>query len=238
MTKFIAFVSGKGGVGKTTATLNVGQALSNLGKRVILMDANLATPNLALHLGMMNPERTINKFIRKEKGFNEVMYDHSCGFSIIPASPSLEEFLNTKPELLSKAFKQLDEAADFVLVDAPSGLGHEVNEVIKNTDEIIVVVNANLSSVMDALKTIKLAETSNKVVAGVIMNMTNKGRHELSQLDVEGILNYPIIANIRHDKKVRKSLHKNLPATYLYPRSRTSKEFHKVAHYLSLEEKV
>ncbi|MHA1911437.1 MAG: P-loop NTPase [Candidatus Kariarchaeaceae archaeon] len=238
MTKFIAFVSGKGGVGKTTATLNVGQALADYGKRVILMDANLVTPNLALHLGMMNPEGTINKFIKKEKGFNEVMYDHSCGFSIIPASPSLDEFLNTEPELISKAFKQLDEAADFVLVDSPSGLGHEVNEVLKNTDEIIVVVNPNLSSVMDALKTIKLAEANDKVIAGVILNMTNRGRHELSQLEVEEILNYPILANVRNNRKARKSLHQNLPMTYLYPRSRPAKEYYKVAHYLTMEETV
>jgi len=236
MTKFIAFVSGKGGVGKTTSTLNVGQTLTDLGKKVILLDANLVTPNLALHLGMINPEGTVNKFLRKEKSFHEVLYKHDCGFSLIPSSPSLDEFLNTKPEKLSKIFGHLEDAADFVLVDAPSGLGHVFNEVLKNTDEIIVVVNPNLSSVMDALKTIKMAEASNKIVAGLIMNMSNKGRHELKQQEVAEILNYPILANIRQDPKARKSLHHTLPLSYLYPRSHTAKEFKKVASYLSLEE--
>jgi len=58
MTRFIALVSGKGGVGKTTTTVNVGQALSNLGQKVTLLDANIITPNLGIHLGKFNPEGT------------------------------------------------------------------------------------------------------------------------------------------------------------------------------------
>jgi len=65
MTKFVALVSGKGGVGKTTCTLSLGHALASLGKEVVLVDGNIATPNLALHLGLMNPEGTLNQFLRK-----------------------------------------------------------------------------------------------------------------------------------------------------------------------------
>ena len=67
MTRFIALVSGKGGVGKTTATLNIGHALSKQGKKVLLLDANMVTPNLALQLGILNPKDTLNQFLRKEK---------------------------------------------------------------------------------------------------------------------------------------------------------------------------
>ncbi|MBI2125034.1 MinD/ParA family protein, partial [Candidatus Woesearchaeota archaeon] len=125
MTKFIAFVSGKGGVGKTTSTLNTGQALLQQGKRVTLLDANLMTPNLAIHLGFLNPEGTVNKFLRKEKDLNEVIYLHESGLSIVPASPSYSEFQKTNLQHLSEIFEHLDETTDFVLVDAPSGLGYE-----------------------------------------------------------------------------------------------------------------
>ena len=73
------------------------------------------------------------------------------------------------------------------------------------------------------------------MVAGVILNMTNKGRHELNQREIEEIISYPILANIRLDKKIRKSLHRQMPLPYIYPRSRSAREFIKVANHLSFD---
>ena len=179
MTKFIAIASGKGGVGKTTTTLNIGHALSERGKKVVLLDANLVTPNIAIQLGLMNPEGTLNKFLRKEKSLKEITYLHESGISIIPSSPSYSEFQKTNSQNLSKVFDHLNNTADFVLIDSPSGLGYEVEQIMKHSNETIIVANPTLSSVMDALKTIELARTNNTLVTGVILNMTNKGRYEL-----------------------------------------------------------
>ena len=234
MTKFIAFVSGKGGVGKTTSTLNVGQALASLGKEVVLVDANIVTPNLAIQLGFMNPEGTLNKFLRKEKSLKEITYLHESGISLIPASPSLSEYQKTNPQKLHKIFDHLKNTADFVLIDAPSGLGYDVHQILKNTDEVVLVVNPTLSSVMDALKTIQLAKESNNTIAGVILNMTNGGKDELSVKEVESIIEYPLLANIKYHRKVRKATHKQVPLTYLYPRSKPAREFKKVAQHLTL----
>lgn len=234
MTKFIAFVSGKGGVGKTTSTLNTGQALLRQGKKVMLLDANFMTPNLAIHLGLLNPEGTINKFLRKEKDLNEVIYLHESGLSLIPASPSYTEFQKTNPQHLSEVFEHLDETTDFVLVDAPSGLGYEVSQVLKNCDEVVLVVNPNLSSMTDALKTMQMTKAHNCAIAGVIVNMSHSGRHELKLEEIEKILGQQIIANIRQDRKMRKALYKQMPLVHLYPRSRSAREFRKVAEFLCL----
>lgn len=238
MTQFIAFVSGKGGAGKTTATLNVGQALVELGKKVILVDANLVTPNLAIQLGFMNPEGTLNKFLRKEKNLKDVTYLHEGGLSIIPASSSYSEFQKTNPQKLVEVFEHLDNLADFVLIDAPSGLGFEVNEVLKHSDEAVLIVNPTISSIMDALKTAHLAQNHGNFIQGLILNMTHRGRNELTPDQVHGILNYPLLANIRTDRKVRKSAYLQTPINYLYPRSRSAKEFRKVAEHLLMEKKV
>jgi len=235
MTKFIALVSGKGGTGKTTATLNVAQALTNFGHKVLVLDANLNTPNLSLQLGFMNPEGTVNKFLRGQKNLKEITYLHESGLSIIPASPSYAEFMKTNTQDISEIFEHLDNTAELVLVDAPSGLGQEINEVLKNCDEAVLVVNPNLSSVMDALKTIQLANHHNTTIAGVLLNMSNKGRQELKPEEIEQALSYPIIANVRYDKKFRKALHRQAPLTYLYPRSRSARQFSQLAAYLSLE---
>src|SRR3989344_8858043 len=114
MTKFVAIVSGKGGAGKTTATLNVGQALTNQGHKVLFLDANLVTPNVAIQLGFMNPEGTINKFLRKEKELGEITYLHESGLSIIPASPSYTEFQKTNPQKISELIEHLDDHTEFV----------------------------------------------------------------------------------------------------------------------------
>ncbi|MEK6904832.1 MAG: P-loop NTPase [Nanoarchaeota archaeon] len=234
MTKFIALVSGKGGVGKTTCTLNVGQSLAKLGKDVVLLDANIVTPNLAIHLGHMNPEGTLNKFLRKEKSLKEIMYLHESGISLIPSSPSLSEYQRTNPQKLHKVFDLLKNAADFVLVDAPSGLGYDLLQILKNTDEVVIVTNPNLSSVMDALKTIQLAKENNNIISGIILNMSNGGKDELLPKEVESILEHPILANIKYHRKVRKAAHRQMPLTYLYPRSKPAREFMKVAQHLAL----
>ncbi len=234
MTKFVGLVSGKGGTGKTTTTLNLGLALTRLGKKVLLLDANLVTPNLALHLGFLNPEGTVNAFLRKEKDIKDIMYLHESGISLVPASPSYAEFQKTNPENISEIFEHLEHLADIVLVDAPSGLGYEVSQVIKNCDEVLLVVNPNLSSVMDALKTIQLAQAQHTAIAGVVLNLSNKGRHEMKPEEVEQLLGFPILANVRQDKKFRKAVHRQVPLVYLYPHSRAAKQFYKVAEHLTL----
>ncbi len=235
MTKFVAVVSGKGGVGKTTATLNVGKALTDLGYKVIALDANLVTPNLAIQLGMMNPKGTVNKFLHKEKTVKEITYLHESGISIIPASPSYSEFQKTNSQKISELFEHLDDTVDFVIVDSPSGLGYEVSQVLKNCDEAVIVANPNLSSIIDALKTIELVKSGNSTVAGIVLNMTHSGRHELRPEEVEKLLGHQIIGNIKHDCKIRKAVHRQMPLNYLYPRSRTAKEFRKVAQHLALQ---
>ena len=214
MTKFIAFVSGKGGVGKTTSSLNVGQSLASMGKEVILVDANIVTPNLAIQLGFVNPEGTLNKFLRKEKSLKEITYLHESGISLIPASPSLSEYQKTNPQKLNKLFDLLKNTADFVLIDAPSGLGYDVHQILKSTDEVVLVVNPTLS--------------------WIILNMTNGGKDELTQKEVESILEYPLLANVKYHRKVRRATHKQMPLTYLYPRSKPAREFKKVAQHLAL----
>ena len=97
-----------------------------------------------------------------------------------------------------------------------------------------MIVNPTLSSVMDALKTIELAKESNNTIAGVILNMTNGGKDELSAKEVESIIEYPLLANIKYHRKVRKATHRQMPLTYLYPRSKPSREFRKVAQHLTL----
>lgn len=235
MTRFIALVSGKGGVGKTTTTLNVGHALHKMGRNVVLLDANLATPNLGLQLGLINPEGTLNKFLKKEKSLQDITYKHGSGITLIPASLNFIDFQKTNPQKLTEIFEHLNNLNEFVLVDAPSGLGYELNQILKNTDEALIIVQPNLSSVMDALKTIQLAQAHNNTIAGVVLNMTHfRGWTELKPGEIEKILGTQIIANIKYDKKFRTALIEQYPVHHLYPRSNAAKEYRRIAKHLCL----
>src|SRR3989338_4734544 len=91
MTKFIAIASGKGGVGKTTTALNLGTALSNFGKDVVVVDANLSTPHISLHLGSPKLRVTLNDSLKGIVNIKDTAYLHPSGVRIIPSSIALEE---------------------------------------------------------------------------------------------------------------------------------------------------
>lgn len=232
MTKFIALISGKGGVGKTTSLINLGHALTKLDKKVILLDANFATPNLASHLGITSPQATLNDFLKKEKTLHDVIQLHHSGLHFIPSSISYQEFKKAQPDKINRIFEHLDNTVDYVLVDCPAGLGYELVQILKNTDEAIVVVNPNLSSVIDGLKAIEIAQENNNSIPGFILNMTNKWGNEISSLSVEKTLGIPLLINVPQHRKIRNSLHKNSPCHYLYPRNKASKQYYNLAHYL------
>lgn len=234
MTKFLALISGKGGTGKTTTALNLAYALGRLGKKVILLDANFATPNLAAHLGIATPTTTLNDFLKKKKTLQEVIHLHHSGLTFIPASISYQEFKKTQPDKISEVFEHLENMADFVLVDCPAGLGYELVQVLKNTDEALIVTNPNLGAVIDALKAVEIAQENDNALPGFVLNMV-KGKHELKAEEVERTLNLPLMAKIGYDKKIRKALHKQAPSTYLYPRAKSSKQYLRLAQELIKE---
>lgn len=235
MTRFMALISGKGGVGKTSITLNLGHSLAKQGKKVVLVDANLATANLGHHLGKVSHSGTINQFLRKEKHIHEVLQEHELGFSYIPASSSFIEFQKTNPERIGKVMEHLDRAHDIVLLDAPSGMGQELSYLLEHTDEVLVVTTPTLSSVMEALKSLEVAKTKGNVVTGVVLNMTHNGKHELNESEVKKLLGVPIIANIKHNRNMHKAQHEGVPLAsmgFFAKRSQAAKEFKKLSDFI------
>jgi septum site-determining protein MinD len=235
MTRFIAVISGKGGVGKTSVTLNLGHSLSLQGKKIVVVDANLATANLGHHLGKVIHSATLNDFLRKKKHIHEVVHKHEQGFSYIPASSSYLEFKNTDANRIGKVMEHLDNGIDLVLFDSPSGMGQELVELLHHTDEVIVVTTATNSSVMEALKSMEIAKAKGNLVSGVVLNMTHNGKHELSEKEVKKLLGVPIIANIEHNRKMHRAQYQGktlLESGFFARLSQPAKEFKKLSDFL------
>ena len=229
MARIISVISGKGGVGKTTTVSNLGAALVNKGKSVILIDANVTTPNLSLHLGIPFYPITLHDVLKKKAPIEAAMYDHPSGMKIIPASLAVDSMKGINIEKLEKALWSLLGSADIILVDSAAGLGKEALTSMRLADQLLIVTNPDLPSVTDALKTIKLAEENDTDVLGVVVNRYKGRKHELKISEIRSMLDAPIITIVPEDPSVPKSIRKRKPVVHHKPRSRASSAFNKLA---------
>lgn len=229
MTRIISVVSGKGGVGKTTLVSNLGASLVKRGKNVVILDGNLTTPNLSLHLGIPFYPITLHDVLNKKIPIESAIYQHESGLKIIPASLSFDAVKNISMERFQAALLHLLGKADIVIVDAAAGLGREAMAAINVADELIVVTIPELPAVTDALKTIKIAEEKGTRILGVVVNRIKGLKHELSLSEIRSILEVPIIGAVPEDLAVPKSIAKRIPVVHHKPKSRASQEFQRLA---------
>ena len=229
MTKFIVIASGKGGTGKTTTAINIGTALSDFGRDVVVVDANLDNSNIGLHLGMHSTQLTLHDVLKGKKHIKEVVYSHPSGLKIITSDISLAKSRNTKKEKLADILMELAGATEIVIIDTATGLGKELESIIKKSDEVLIVTTPELPSVTDALKTIRLAEENNATVIGVVLNRYGDKDVDMDAENIEKMLGKQILAIIPEDKNVRKSIKLKHPVIYAYPMAPSSVGFKKLA---------
>ena len=147
MSKVIVITSGKGGVGKTTTAVNLGAAINFFGEDVIIIDGNLTTPNVGLHLGSPEVPVNLNHVLNGKSEAFEAVYEHGSGLRILPASLSykeLEKINLDKLKTLKKDFKKL---GDYVIIDSSAGLGKEAISTMTLADEIILVTNPEMPAI-------------------------------------------------------------------------------------------
>ncbi|MBU0760178.1 MAG: AAA family ATPase [Nanoarchaeota archaeon] len=103
MGKLITITSGKGGVGKTTSSINLAAALNALGKEVVVVDANLTTPNVGLHLGAPIVPISLNHVLSGKAKIQDAIYEHESGTKVIPSSLSINELRRINHKKLCQA---------------------------------------------------------------------------------------------------------------------------------------
>ena len=233
MTRLIVITSGKGGVGKTTLTSNLAAALTDFGQKVIVMDGNLTTPNLGLHLGLHLPKKTLHNVLKGETRLKDAIYPHAYGFGVIPASLGLNDLKGVDVTRLPEITFSLLGRSDYVIIDSSAGLGREALSALSSGDETIIITNPNLPAVTDALKMIKLAEESNINVLGVVVNRVKGEEYEMTREQINELLGVPVIAEIPEDNNIPKSIAQKQPIVGYSPDSPASIEIKKIAANLS-----
>ncbi|MBU2497059.1 MAG: cell division ATPase MinD [Nanoarchaeota archaeon] len=232
MARVILILSGKGGVGKTTTSINLSAALHELGKDVLLVDSSLTTPDVGIHLGSPTAPINFHHVLSGRAKPHEAIYLHSSGFKVIPGSISLKDLRNAKPERMKKAIHSLKRYADFIIVDSAAGFSRETLHAIEAASELIVVTNPDLPSITNALKATKIAESHGKAVTGIIVTRKKSRKSEMTIKNIAEMLESEILGIIPEDDRVKDSIDLKEILLHKYPNSRASKAYKKIASRL------
>lgn len=233
----ISIVSGKGGVGKTTAAANLGIALQQLGKKVCVVDANITTSNLGLHLGLVHYPVTLHEVLKNKFPIIDSLYIHESGLRILPGSLSLEISKNMRTDNIQHNLGILDKKFDYVIIDAAPGIEKEAITAIEVADEILIVTNPELPAITDAIKIIELAKRNKKTVKGIVLNkIFGKDFEPLSE-EIESVTNVPVIGEIPFDMRVVESVAEKMPVVISSPNSSAAKAFFRLAERIALKER-
>jgi len=229
MSKITVITSGKGGVGKTTTTINLAAAMKQFGEDVLIIDGNLSTPNIGLHLNSPEVPINLNHVLRGKAEPFEAVYEHESGIKIMPSSLSVEELKRTNPERLKGFKNSFKKLSHRILVDCSAGLGLEATSAIELADDIIVVTNPEMPAITDALKTIRLAERLHKPVAGIIVTRVQKNDVELEPEVVKEMLESPILGMVPEDIAVKRAIKNKNILVNGEPKSSAARAYKEIA---------
>ncbi len=241
MGEVIVVTSGKGGVGKTTTTANLGTALAQSGSRVCLVDADIGLRNLDVVLGLEN--RIVYDLVDVVEGFcrlrQALIRDKRLeGLSLLPAAQTKDKTAVT-PEQMKGLTDELRQEFDFILVDSPAGIEQGFKNAIAGADRALIVATPEVASVRDADRIIGLLEAAEIPPARLIVNrlrpqMVRKG-DMMSVDDIVDILAIDLIGVVPEDEQIVVTTNRGEPAA-LIQGSRAGEAYRNIARRIKGEE--
>ncbi len=238
--RVVAVTSGKGGVGKTNVSVNLATAFAQLGRKVLIMDADLGLANVDVLLGL-HPEYNLSHVISGERSLEEVIVNGPEGIQIIPASSGIQSMAELSPAEhagLIQAFSELATPVDVLLVDTAAGITDGVVSFTKAAQEVLVVVCDEPASITDAYATIKLLNREHGLRRfRILANMAStpqEGRELFGKLVRvtdhfldEVVLDF--VGAVPFDDYLRKAVKRQRAVVEAYPRSKAAQAFRTIA---------
>ncbi|MEX0932684.1 MAG: AAA family ATPase [Candidatus Pacearchaeota archaeon] len=229
MGKTIGVMSIKGGVGKTSSVIALGDAVASFGKKVLLVDANFSAPNLGAHFNVIEPSKTIHEVLGRTSNVAEAIKKLD-NFDILPARIFNKKLIN--PLDLSKKIKPLNKKYDVIFIDSSPALNEESLATMLTSDEIIIVTTPDLPTLTSTLKIVRLIRQRDIPISGLIINKTHDKNFEISLGQIEEVVEAPVLAVIPYDVNVLEAAAKFKPSTSHKPNSKSSIEYKKLAGVL------
>lgn len=233
MGRAIVITSGKGGVGKTTTTANLGAAIAQLGMSVVLIDADIGLRNLDVVMGLENRivYHVVDVVQRKCTAQKALIKDRRLdNLWLLPASQTDDKEAVT-PDDMRALVGELKAAYEYVLIDCPAGIEQGFKNAIAGADEAVVVATPEVSSIRDADRVVGLLAAQDiptrLIVNRISAQLVKKG-DMLSQADVIEILALELVGAVPLDEHVVASTNKGMPAV-LEGKSAAAREFARIA---------
>jgi flagellar biosynthesis protein FlhG len=235
----IAVTGGKGGVGKTNVAVNLGVALAELGRRVVLLDADLGLANIDILLGI-SPKRNLEDVLRAEATLTDILVDGPGGIRIVPASSGTQAMMNLNAMQhagLINAFNEISHDVDVLIIDTAAGISDQVISFLRASQEIMFVVCNEPTSITDAYALIKILNQQYHMFRfHVLANMV---RTQQEARDLYGKLvkvtdrfldvTLQFTGAIPMDENVRKAVQRQKAVCEAYPRCKASLAFKALA---------
>ena len=244
--KIVAVTSGKGGVGKTNVVANLSVCLSELGKKVVVLDADFGLANLDVLLGL-TPRYHLGHVLYGNKTLTEIMVQGPKGIRIIPASSGLQrmsELTAAQRNHLVESFANLDCDTDYFFIDTAAGISRNVIHFLLSAQEVIVVSAPEPTAIVDAYAVIKiiLAEDPKKHIQ-VLINSVDQSddAHEVfCQINsvVKRFLNREIdyLGHIERDAHVPQAVRSQTLVTHRFPNAPASRCFRDLARRMARQD--
>lgn len=229
-------ISGKGGVGKTSLSVNLGISLSKLGNEVTVVDTDFSASNLGVHLGRYDHPVKVQHVLEGEDDPENAVFRHPSGIKAMVASNEIR-MVEPDEDEIEEILNHAREISDYVLVDCPPGLNSTVENIMMACDELMILTMPTQSSGINAAQIIERAKELRIPVLGTIVNMAEEDPEmELVDREVEMMTESHIMATIPRDKEVKKSLFENSPLVTEEPLSEAALEIQALAHRLDGKE--
>jgi flagellar biosynthesis protein FlhG len=235
----IAVTGGKGGVGKTSVSINLATAMSSAGKRVLLLDGDLGLANVDVMLGL-SPRQTLAQVLDGTCTLDEVIVEAPQGFHVVPAASGVANMANlsaTEHLNIVQAFSSISQRLDVMIVDTAAGIAHGVLQFSQAAQHVLIVVCDEPASITDAYALIKvLSRTHGVREFHVLSNQCSKpgeGTNLFKKLErvtsrfLDVVLEYA--GEVPEDPYLKRAVREQRPVTEAYPASPAAQAFKKLA---------
>jgi len=237
--KVVAVASGKGGVGKTHVSVNLAYQLTRLGKRVLLLDADLGLANVDILLGLRTT-RNLSHVLSGECDIRDVLVEGPGGMSVIPAASGLKHMADlgsTENAAIIQAISSLRDAFDVMIIDSAAGISDSVVSFSRASQHMLVVVNDEPTSLADAYGLIKVLNRDAGITRFRVlcnkMDSEHQGRQVFAKLKEVGdrfldvVLEYAGL--IPRDEFVQRALQRQRLISELFPGADAAQAFARLA---------
>lgn len=230
--KVIAVTGGKGGVGKTNLSINLGVALAEMRRRVVLMDADLGLANIDVLLGLQ-ARYTLTDVLSGEHSIRDILLPGPHGMKVVPASSGMQQMAQLSARehaAIIHAFSDLSDQLDVFLIDTAAGISDTVISFVRAAQEVIVVVCDEPSSITDAYALIKILSTEHDIFrVRVVANMTRTSQEGANLFNkLNGVcdrfldVSLQYIGDVPFDENVRKAVQKRKALLEFAPRCKAA----------------